>query len=75
MANRSAGTQPVVPCTRPFTRSASHTAARRLSSVIDDGGPKTQGSSKNEASRPKKGRSILPLRLASRAWHALISTP
>ena len=51
------------------------TPAVSFSSAMDDGGPRTANSSRNESSSPRKGRSILPLRLASPAWHALISVP
>ena len=74
-ARRSTGTAPVTECTRPFTRLASHPPAVSFSSAMDDGGPRTASSSRNESSSPRKGRSILPLRLASPAWQALISVP
>ncbi len=49
--------------------------ARSLSSARLVGAPVAAHSSRNRSFTSRKGRSTLPLRLASRAWQARISVP
>ena len=52
-----------------------HAAARALSSPRVSGVPVTSSSSRNASLSWRKGRSTLPLRFASPAWHTASCTP